>query len=188
MGNETNTVMQAYQIMMQGEHAQAMQMFQRLLEEGNAEANYYLGYMHEKGWGVTADLVLAERYYQARCETDFRQGKRALADMYQEQKNFQAAVDAFAELAEYGDASATYWAYTLYDVELRSPSNQIKADAYLQKAANLGNVFAQRDLHRRHAQKAKNIFVRLWHRFKFWCFKLQCAWAIAKSRQNLQMS
>ena len=52
--------MEAYQL---GDYAAALSEFRPLVEEGNAEAQLYLGYMYEKGQGVIQDNVYAYMWF-----------------------------------------------------------------------------------------------------------------------------
>lgn len=51
----------AYQI---GNYKEAARQFRPLADDGDAEAQYYLGYMYEKGQGVAKDQVLMRKWYQ----------------------------------------------------------------------------------------------------------------------------
>lgn len=47
-----------------GNYKEAARQFRPLAEEGDAEAQYYLGYMYEKGQGVAKDQTVMRKWYQ----------------------------------------------------------------------------------------------------------------------------
>jgi len=51
-----------------GDYGAALAEFRPLAEAGNAQAQYYLGYMHETGKGLPTDPVAAARWYLPAAE------------------------------------------------------------------------------------------------------------------------
>jgi len=47
-----------------GNYKEAARQFRPLAEDGDAEAQYYLGYMYEKGQGVAKDQAIMRKWYQ----------------------------------------------------------------------------------------------------------------------------
>lgn len=47
-----------------GNYKEAARQFRPLAEAGDAEAQYYMGYMHEKGRGVAKDQAVMRKWYQ----------------------------------------------------------------------------------------------------------------------------
>ena len=71
--------MNAYQ---RGYYAAAWEEWRPLAEQGNAEAQYYLGVMHQNGEGVSQNYALAVlRYFQA-AEQGLSGAQRSLGVMY----------------------------------------------------------------------------------------------------------
>lgn len=46
-----------------GNYAKALQLWQPLAQEGNADAQYNLGLLYHKGWGVARDMKQAQEWY-----------------------------------------------------------------------------------------------------------------------------
>ncbi len=51
----------AYQ---RGDYATALRIFRQLAEQGDASAQYNLGFMYDNGQGVTQDYAVAVRWYR----------------------------------------------------------------------------------------------------------------------------
>src|SRR5688572_27129105 len=51
-------------------------------ENNNASATVMLGRMYSEGWGISKDLIIAERYYRKAAENGNSIGQNNLATMY----------------------------------------------------------------------------------------------------------
>lgn len=50
-----------------GDYATALQLFRRLADQGDAEAQYNLGFVYDQGQGLTQDYVLAHSGQSSLC-------------------------------------------------------------------------------------------------------------------------
>jgi hypothetical protein len=61
-----------------GDYAEALKEWRPLADQGDAEAQYRLGRMHEKGWGTTKDFDAALRWYRLAAEQGHEEAKKVL--------------------------------------------------------------------------------------------------------------
>jgi TPR repeat protein len=127
-----------------GDYAEAVKWWRKAAEQGDAEAQYNLGYMYGNGWGVTQDFAEALKWYRkaaeqgdarAQYELEWAEAKVAAsstqsADAKREQEERQA--DARSDLAKGGAASAA--------------GDYAEAVKWWRKAAEQGNAQAQHNL------------------------------------------
>ena len=56
-----------------GNYEQAFTSCKEEAEQDNAEAQYYLAVMYDKGDGIEQNRSLAQKYYQQACDEDFQE-------------------------------------------------------------------------------------------------------------------
>ncbi len=66
-----------------GDYATAMRIFRQLADQGNADAQYNLGVMYDKGRGVTQDYAAAVRWYRKAAEQNHADAQTILGFMYE---------------------------------------------------------------------------------------------------------
>ena len=66
----------------QGDYATAIKEWTPLAEQGNASAQYNLGVMHDKGWGVVQNYQIAVKWYTLAAEQGIASAQSNLGDMY----------------------------------------------------------------------------------------------------------
>lgn len=69
-----------------GDYATAMQLLRPLADEGDAQAQYFLGFMHEKGLGVPQDYGGAIRWYRLAAESGHPYAQNNLGVLYKNGK------------------------------------------------------------------------------------------------------
>ena len=83
MGNSESADFQkgltAYQ---SGDHATALREWEPLAEQGNADAQYNLGVMYEKGNGVLQDYKTAMKWYRLAAKQGYARAQSNLGYMY----------------------------------------------------------------------------------------------------------
>ena len=94
-----------------GDYATALREWKPLAEQGNADAQFNLGLMYEKGWGVPQDYKTAMKWYRLAAEqgdadsqfnsTDFQKGLDAA-----QKGDFATALKEWKLTAEQGYVSA----------------------------------------------------------------------------------
>jgi TPR repeat protein len=65
-----------------GDYAAAVKEFRPLAEQGNEDAQYNLGWMYDKGEGVTQDYAEAVKWYRKAAEQGNKYGQNNLGVMY----------------------------------------------------------------------------------------------------------
>lgn len=65
-----------------GDYEKAIEQWRPLAEQGNAEAQFFLGQMYFEGRGVLEDYEEAARYFRLAAEQGDRDGQLGLAGMY----------------------------------------------------------------------------------------------------------
>ena len=65
------------------DYAIAMKELKPLAEEGNVDAQYFLGMMYENGNGVLKDAIEAVKWYRLAAEQDNAQAQNNLGHMYE---------------------------------------------------------------------------------------------------------
>ena len=64
-----------------GDYATALKEFRPLAEQGNADAQFNLGFMYENGLGVPQDYAEAVKWYRNAAEQGYAQGQANLGLM-----------------------------------------------------------------------------------------------------------
>ena len=93
------------------DYATAYREFLPLAEQGNAEAQWYIGSMYDFGYGLPQDYAEAVNWYRAAAEQGDIRGQFALGVMYSEgqgvPQDYAEAAKWFRKAAEQGFASIT---------------------------------------------------------------------------------
>ncbi len=67
-----------------GDYETAFREFKTLAEQGNAHAQFNLGYMYHKGEGVPQDDAEAVKWFRMSADQGYAKAQNALASMYRE--------------------------------------------------------------------------------------------------------
>lgn len=93
-----------------GDFATALELWNRLAEQGNSKAQIKLGFMYEKGRGVQKDYKIAFEWYQRAALQGDGEAQHKVGTMYHEghgvRQEYKAAVKWYALAAQQGDADA----------------------------------------------------------------------------------
>lgn len=76
---EKSDALAAYQT---GNYREAVRLFRPLAERGDPEAQYYLGYMYEKGQGVAKDHERMRTWYQRSADNNYAKAQYKVAVGY----------------------------------------------------------------------------------------------------------
>ena len=141
------TALNAYS---EGNYTSALEILQRLAQEGEARAQYNLGAMYDAGSGVEEDNEVAVKWYSAAAEQGVASAAFNLGNMYREghgvDKSYEQAVTWYQRAAKQGDSSAQYNLGAMYENGYGTERNLDKALEWYLKAANQGLVHAQHRL------------------------------------------
>ena len=95
-----------------GEYVTALELYETLAGQGNAEAQFQLGLMYEQGLGTDVDRQTAQRYYQQAAEQQSPQALDALGTLYLKGEgviqNFKESLRLFQQAAAQGYPQAQH--------------------------------------------------------------------------------
>ena len=140
--------LQAYE---RGQFANALQSLLPLASDGDAEAQYHLGLMHEEGKGVRADPVQARQWYERAAQVGKAQAQFRLGRIHAEGKGVPAdgvqAARWYLLAAGQGNLDAQYSLGTMFKMGRGVPEDPVQAYLWYSRAAEqgLGNARVQRD-------------------------------------------
>ena len=151
----------AHQLLTDGNYADALSSFESLAHEGVAQANVYLGWMHQKGLGTNVDLGRAEKCYKTAASNGLVLGQYYLATLLRLKGKLTEALQWYEKAAAQRHPSANYWASLMYREGEGTAPDGAKSEIYLKNAISLGHHFAERDLELARLRYAKNPIVML---------------------------
>lgn len=130
--------------------AKAVEWFRKAAEQGNADAQNYLGWAYANGQGVSKDLVKAVEWYRKAADQGNPHAQERLGWAYHEgtgvPKDAAKAAEWWGKAAEQNLAFAQNALGVLYDHGTGVPKDAAKAVEWYRKAANQGNSDAQHNL------------------------------------------
>ena len=95
-----------------GDYLAALRAWRPLAEQGDADAQFNLGFMHYSGQGTPRDYARALKWYRAAAEQGDSDAQFNLRNMYRDGegtwRDDQEAIKWFRAAAEQGDAEAQY--------------------------------------------------------------------------------
>lgn len=131
------------------DYATAFNLFSSLEKHGDRRVILYLGYLYSRGLGTKKDLDIADKLFRELEKSGDVLGIYYLASLLLENGDVEAAKTRFEVAANLKHASAAYWAYELNSGYRGALINCAKADDFLALAAELGHIYAKRDLAKR---------------------------------------
>ena len=128
------------------DHTQAASLYQSAAKQGYAEAQFQLGYLYERGKGVTQDDVQAAAWTRKAAEQGHADAQFQLGYLYNSgrgvpQDEVQAA-SWMRKAAEQGDATAQYLVGLLYLNGWGVPEDYAEAIVWFREAAKQGHAEA----------------------------------------------
>lgn len=132
-----------------GDYVAAMAAWRLPAEAGDANAQFYIGGLHQQGLGVPKDGFEASRWYLRAAEQDHREAAKRLALL-----NFAGgylwtskprAVTWFRRAAELGDVESQGFLGLLYREGRAVAPDPVEALMWLTLAANQGHARAAKD-------------------------------------------
>ena len=139
-GDDLNDGLDAYD---RGDFNTAYKLFLPLAEQGNADAQFNLGFMYQKGHGVPQDHKEAVKWYRLAVEQGFPTAQLYLGGMYLEglgvRQDYKEAEKWFRLAAEQGDASAQFNLGVMYDEGQGVDQDYVLAHMWYNLAGSSGN-------------------------------------------------
>ena len=129
-----------------GIYHEALRLYRRTADKGNATAMYNIGAMNAHGFGVTKDYVKALRWYRRAEDKGYTPAKYAIGVMYRNgfgvTKDYGEALRWYREAAEKGDADAMNSIGVMYEAGYGVSKNYGEALHWYREAADNGNTRA----------------------------------------------
>ena len=130
-----------------GDHAAALREFRPLAEQGDAQAQFWLGLMHAFGDGVPLDVAVSAAWYRKAAEQGHPDAQNNLGVMYDEgvgvSEDDREAAAWYRRAAEQGLAYAQSNLGYMYDDGVGVSEDDREAAAWYRRAAEQGLVYAQ---------------------------------------------
>jgi hypothetical protein len=117
-----------------GDYATAYRVLRPLADQGNPDAQCYLGYMYRKGLGVSQNYAEAIRLYRLAADQGGAKGQHNLGVIYRDgfgvPKNDAEAVRWFRLAADQGDAEARHNLRLMHQNGFGVPKNGAEAEKW----------------------------------------------------------
>ena len=144
---DSGTIQKVWEALTRDGFASARTAFQIHAEQGNAVAQYHLGFMYAHGQGGPEDDAEAARWYRLAAEQGLARAQFKLGYMYADGKGVpedDAEAVRWSRLAaEQGHSSAQYNLGVMYDNGEGVPEDDIEAVRWYRLAAEQGHPDAQ---------------------------------------------
>jgi len=139
-----------YDYYKKGDYSQAVEWYRKAAEQGNADAQNYLGVMYEKGQGVNQDYSQAVEWFRKAAEQGYASAQCNLGVMYELGRGVNQddakAVEWYRKAAEQGYATAQYYLGNRYRDGKGVNQDYSQAVEWYKKAAEQGNADAREQL------------------------------------------
>ena len=133
-----------------GNHVEVVAWYRQAADQGDASAQYLLGFMYYNGYGVPQDYAEAATRYRQAADQGITFAQRSLGDMYfygnGVPRNYAEAATWYRQAADQGVAFAQRSLGDMYYYGLGVPWNYAEAAAWYRQAADQGNADAQSSL------------------------------------------
>jgi TPR repeat protein len=129
------------------DYATALRLWRPLADQGNAEAQYALGFMYARGQGVPQNHAEAAKWWRLAADQGHTFAQYNLGTLYDEGKgvpqNKAEALKLYRLAAERGNDGAQFSVGLLYFAGVAVPENRIEAAKWWRRAADQGHIGAQ---------------------------------------------
>jgi len=149
-GQTSSPLPEAARAYAEGDYLKAAELYGRLAETGDAEAQLILGSMHDIGLGVPQNYKEAVKWYRLAAEQGNAKAQSKLGSMYDiglgVTRDYKEREKWCRLAAEQGDVFAQLCLGEIYDHGKGVPQDFKEAVKWYRLAAEQGNVFAQEKL------------------------------------------
>ncbi|MDP1948259.1 MAG: tetratricopeptide repeat protein [Nitrospirota bacterium] len=133
-----------------GDYATALQWFRPLADQGDADAQYNLGFLYATGRGVSQDEAQAAGWYRKAADQGQATAQNNLGVLYATGRgvpqDYAQAKVWYRKAADQGQATAQYNLGVLYATGRGVPQDEAQAARWYWKAADQGQATAQYNL------------------------------------------
>lgn len=127
----------------QKNYSEAINIWKPLAEQGNVEAQSWMGEVFYYGNGVSIDLSESEKWHLLAAKQGDKYSQKIMGIINSNNKNYATAVDWFKSSAQQNDAFSQYSLCTLYNAGLGVPQDYKEAIKWCTKAAEQGILNAK---------------------------------------------
>ncbi len=120
-----------------GDYETALEEWRPLAEQGDADAQYYLGNMYTSGWGVPRDLAEAAYWYGMAAAQEHAEAQFSLGDSYDHgdiPRDLAEAAKWYRKAADQGHADAMVMLGLMYQAGRGVPQDDAEAAKWLDRA------------------------------------------------------
>lgn len=132
------------------DYVQAKEWYEKAADNGNTQAEYFLGYMYQEGLGVEKNYSKAREHYEKAAADGIVGAQNNLAYMYIHglgvEKDYAKAIEWYEKAAAAGNAQAQHSLGIMYQNGEGVEQDYSKAAEWYKKAADNGNPNAQGSL------------------------------------------
>ena len=132
-----------------GDYQTALREWKPLAEQGNADAQYNLGFMYDKGRGVVQDYKIAVKWYKLSAEQGDADAQTNLGYMYEKglsvPQDYKIAVKWYVRSSKQGNADAQYNLGLMYGRGLGVVQDNVYAHMWWSVAELSGNKSASKN-------------------------------------------
>jgi TPR repeat protein len=129
---------------------QALLWYERAASAGSVDAKVDLGLMHEFGWGIQRDAVVAMKWYRSSAAAGSPRGMWAVGQSYQKgagvERDYEEAMTWYQRAAKAGSAEAMNSIGVLYENGFGVRKSHGKAVRWYERAAQAGSPLAKGNL------------------------------------------
>jgi TPR repeat protein len=129
----------AYQLFSEGKYSQALPKLAGLEEREIYEASLYLGYMHQRGWGVDKDADQALNHYLKSADSGSAIGAYYAGTLLEKLGKVEDCAKYHTLAARKGQITS---AYALFRLGNSGAANVPESEAFLEQAVRGGHFFA----------------------------------------------
>jgi len=132
------------------DYAEVVKLYGKAAEDGNAKAQFNLGFCYGKGQGVAQDYAKAVEWWQKAADQGYAPAQFALGLSYKMglgvPQDYAKAIEWYRKAADQGDAQAQSGLGICYDNGQGVVADHAKAAEWYRKAAEQGNALSQYNL------------------------------------------
>lgn len=130
------------------EYDKAFLLYKELAQNGHVNCEVMLGWMYQNGLGTEKDPGKAHISYQSAANLGSPEAQFYLAKSYAKQKDFERAEHWYRKAAEKNYSPALYRIGWIYEVGRGVKRDSNKAFVFYERAADLGHIFARKQVAR----------------------------------------
>ncbi|MFA0810869.1 tetratricopeptide repeat protein [Microbulbifer epialgicus] len=146
--DQESVLARAYNCYEKGQYEEAFAQYKNLAEQGNVDCQIFVAWMYQKGLGIEENQDEALKWYKQAAELGSEEGQFYLAKWHLKNRDNKAAFECFKRSSMNDYSPALYRLGWIYENGKGIGVDKNKALLYYERSADLGHVFALRNLGR----------------------------------------